>query len=126
MSASVRSTNLRFNLEKEPQRRAWEYLQTMDRTRFRSYSQTVALALVEYFDRYYRSQDDPYLETREREERFVAQIVAAVEAAMEKALPVFLAGCLAGMSASTPAAVTPSSPPADNPDADVDWSFLGG
>mgnify|MGYP001342056075 CR=1 FL=1 len=69
MSASVRSTNLRFNLEKEPQRRAWEYLQTMDRTRFKSYSQTVALALVEYFDRYYRSQDGPYLETREREER---------------------------------------------------------
>ena len=30
MSASVRSTNLRFNLEKEPQRRAWEYLQTME------------------------------------------------------------------------------------------------
>lgn len=66
MNENIRSTNLRFNLEKESQRQAWEYLQTMNKTQFKSYSQTVALALVDYFDRYYKSQDDPYFETRER------------------------------------------------------------
>ena len=65
----IRSTNLRFNLEKESQRRAWEYLQGMDKAIFKSYSNAIALALVDYFSHYYKTQDDPYLETREREER---------------------------------------------------------
>ena len=126
MSENIRSTNLRFNLEKEPQRQAWEYLQTMNKAQFKSYSQTVALALVDYFDRYYQSKDDPYFETREREERFVSQIVTAVETAMEKTLPVFLAGCMAGLSAAAPVPV-PVLPQAtaENTDADVDWGFLG-
>ena len=77
MGENIRSTNLRFNLDKETQNRAWQYLQTMDKHRFKSYSNVISIALVDYFDRYYRSQDDPYLETREREERFVDQIVAS-------------------------------------------------
>ena len=65
MQNNIRNTNLRFNLDKEQQRRAWEYLQTMDRQDFKSYSQVISLALVDYFDRYYRTQADPYLDTRE-------------------------------------------------------------
>lgn len=126
MSEHIRSTNLRFNLEKEPQRRAWEYLQNMSKEQFKSYSNAVALALVDYFERYYKSQDDPYLETREREERFVTEIVSGVEAAMEKTLPVFLAGCLAGLSATAPILAPPLPVEhAENTDADVDWGFLG-
>ena len=60
MANNIRSTNLRFNLEKDLQRKAWEYLQAMDKQEFRSYSHVIALALVDYFDRYYRTQDDPY------------------------------------------------------------------
>lgn len=122
MSENIRSTNLRFNLNKETQNRAWQYLQTMDKHRFKSYSNVIAVALVDYFDRYYRSQDDPYLETREREERFVEQIVASVETAMEKALPVFLAGCMTGLSQSPVI-----QPPAvqQEPEEDLDWNFLG-
>ena len=33
MSENIRSTNLRFNLEKDTQKRAWQYLQNMDRKR---------------------------------------------------------------------------------------------
>ena len=79
MSENIRSTNLRFNLEKDTQKRAWQYLQNMDKQQFKSYSNVIAVALVDYFDRYYRSQDDPYFETREREERFVNQIISSVE-----------------------------------------------
>ena len=32
MQNNIRNTNLRFNLDKEQQRRAWEYLQTMTAT----------------------------------------------------------------------------------------------
>ena len=130
MTYNIRSTNLRFNLEKDTPRRAWKYLQRMDKTQFKSYSHAVAIALVEYFDRYYGTQDDPYFETREREERFVQQIVSAVQAAMEKAMPLFLAGCMAGMGKlPLPAGELPSSPPDEtrqDAGADVDWDFLGG
>lgn len=68
MQYHIRNTNLRFNLDKDQQRKAWEYLQTMDRQNFKSYSQVISLALVDYFDHYYRTQADPYQETREREE----------------------------------------------------------
>lgn len=127
MNDFIRNTNLRFNLKKETQRRAWEYLQTMNKAEFKSYSHAIAVAVVDYFDRYYKAQDDPYFETREREERFISQIVAGVQTAMEKTLPVFLAGCLAGASTTAPAAApTVTAAPAENAAADVDWDFLGG
>ena len=105
------------------QRAAWERLQTMDKARFKSYSQVVALALVDYFDRLERLKDDPYFETREREERFVNQIIAAVERAMTKALPVYLAGCIVGLSQTAPTA--PVQTPETSEEA-IDWDFLNG
>ena len=120
--SEVKCTNLRFNLDKPVQRAAWECLQTMDKTRFKSYSQVIALAIVDYFDRLERLQDDPYLETREREERFVSQIVAAVERAMKDALPVYLAGCMTGLTQAAPPAPTPTL---EAKAEDIDWGYLG-
>ena len=122
MSENIRSTNLRFNLDKDVQNRAWQYLQTMDKKKFKSYSQIIAISLVDYFDRYYKKQDEPYLETREREERFVEQIVTAVENAMNRTLPVYLAGCMVGIAQITPQVAVAESEPED---ADLDWDFLG-
>ena len=122
MSENIRSTNLRFNLGKDTQNRAWQYLQTMDKQQFKSYSNVIAAALVDYFDRYYRSQDDPYFETREREERFVNQIISSVESAMQKTLPVFLAGCITGLS-QVPVPAAPITQ--QESDAELDWDFLG-
>ena len=96
MSENIRSTNLRFNLDKDVQNRAWQYLQTMDKKK--------------------------YLETREREERFVEQIVTAVENAMNRTLPVYLAGCMVGIAQITPQVAVAASEPED---ADLDWDFLG-
>ena len=87
MQNHIRNTNLRFNLDKDQQRRAWEYLQTMDRQNFKSYSQVISLALVDYFDRYYRTQADPYLETREKEDAFADRIVKQVEEKVLANLP---------------------------------------
>ena len=123
MSQNIRSTNVRFNLDKELQNKAWQYLQTMNKQKFKSYSNVIAVSLVDYFDRYYRNQNDPYFETREREEKFIDQIITAVEHAMEKTLSVFLAGCMAGLS-KVPSVAVSSVPPSD-PDEDVDWDFLG-
>ena len=120
--SEVKCTNLRFNLGKPVQRAAWECLQTMDKSQFKSYSQVIALAVVDYFDRLQRAKDDPYFETREREEQFVSRIVAAVESAMTSALPVYLAGCMAGLSKVAP--VAPTQTTEASADA-IDWDFLG-
>ena len=120
--SEVKCTNLRFNLSKPVHRAAWEFLQTMDKDQFKSYSQVIALAVVEYFERLARAKDDPYFETREREEQFVNRIVAAVESAMTSALPVYLAGCMVGLSKVAP--VAPAQTTETSADA-IDWDFLG-
>lgn len=68
MRNNIRSTNLRFNLDKDLQRKAWQYLQTMDKGTFKSHSNAIALSVCDYFERYYHRKDDPYFETRQREE----------------------------------------------------------
>lgn len=133
---TIHTTNLRFNTEKETQRRAWEYLQGMDKRKFKSYSQVISAALVEYFERQNRLKNDPFLETREREERFVEQIIASVESALTKALPVFLAGCAAGLSRSIPpttevvntdsSTAKEAAKQPETSEADIDWDFLNG
>ena len=126
MQNNIRNTNLRFNLNKDQQRKAWEYLQTMDRQEFKSYSQAISVALVDYFDRHYRTQSDPYLETREREELFVEQIVTAVESSLKQSLPLFLSGLTAGIAQREPR-IRASFSEAENTqaDTDIDWDFLG-
>ena len=44
--SQIHSTNLRLNMDKESHRKAWEYLQAMDKRQFKSYSNVIALALV--------------------------------------------------------------------------------
>lgn len=96
--SNIRTVCLRFNLDKPLHKRAFEYLRSMDKSVFKFYTQAAAMALTEYFERYFRKFDDPYFETREREERFVEQIVAAVGSAVEKALPGFMAAYLTGLA----------------------------
>ena len=96
--SQIHSTNLRLNMDKKSHRKAWEYLQDMDKRQFKSYSNVIALALVEFFERKAKLEDDPYFETREREERFIRQIINELEKALDKVLPVYLAGFMSGLS----------------------------
>ena len=121
---NIRNTNLRFNLNKEKHRRAWEHLQHMDKHIFKSHSNAAIDALNDYFDLYNKAQDDPYLETREREEQFVERIVTAVEASLNQTLPAYWSE---HAPQSTP---TTENKHQSNPEAastpNVDWDFLGG
>ena len=127
MQNHIRNTNLRFNLEKDLQRKAWEYLQSMNRQEFKSYRHVIALALVDYLDRYYRIAEDPYLETREREERFINQIVEGVQQNLKQSLPLFLSGLTVGMvQMESPKQASLTDSKNCNSDAEeVDWDFLG-
>lgn len=124
MDGTIRNTNLRFNLNKDLHRKAWDYLQTMDRQEFKSYSQVIALALVNFFDHYYLTLDEPDLETREREKCFVDQIVKSVENSLKQMLPVFLTGHIAYLPQKEPKINTHFSHEEAVQD-DIDWDFLG-
>ena len=135
MEDNTRKLPVRFNLDKPDQKRAWEYLQTMDRNIFTSWNHVIHLALLDYFERYYRIQEDPYLETREREERFIQQIVDGVCESLKQTLPLFLTGCMAVLSTVQPTPVPSvqtsvaaplSSEETDEPEPEgIDWDFLG-
>ena len=82
MSGNIINTNIRLNLNRDEDRRAWQHLQSMDRTRYRSYSRAVVAAVNNFFDRLERNQADPYLETREKEDAFLQKLLDTVERGM--------------------------------------------
>ena len=96
------STNLRFNLDKSPYREAYSYLKNMDRKAHKSINKVVAIAVCEHFKRLEKSANDPYFETREREDNFVNRIVEAVKIAVEKAMPSFMAAYITAKLADIP------------------------
>lgn len=90
---NIKSLCIRFNLLKNKDRSAWDILHDLDKKKWKSYSNAVILAVTDFFDRQRKTESDPYLETREREERFVGEIVSAVEKAINKEIPKFLSFC---------------------------------
>ena len=81
------NTNIRLNLCDEQDRQAWEYLQTMDREKYKSYTRAVVVALNDYFSREYRNEADPYLETREKEDAFLERVETAVRDGVKESAP---------------------------------------
>lgn len=121
--SNIRTVCLRFNLEKPLHQKAFEYLKSMDKSAFKSYTQAIALALTEYFDHYFKKCDDPYFETREREERFIEQIVAEVGSAVEKSLPGFMAAYITNLAQPYQQTATPTE---QEPDlSEIDLDFVG-
>lgn len=80
--SDIKETTLRLDLEREADRKAWEYLQNRDREKYRSYSKTVVIAVNEYFERQERLQNDPYLETREKEDAFLRAVKETIQNAL--------------------------------------------
>ena len=46
----IKDINIRFNLKKEEHKRAWDYMQNMDRTVEKSYSKVIIKSLIRYFE----------------------------------------------------------------------------
>ena len=73
------NTNIRFDLGREDDRQAYEYLRSMDRTKFKSYTRAVVAALNDFFYRQEKMQADPFLETREKEDGFLRQVLDTIK-----------------------------------------------
>ena len=112
MNRQIVNINIRFRLDNEDDRRAWGYLQTMDRKLFKSYTRAVVAAVNDYFARQKQLETDPFLETREREEAFLRRIVETVEQSLGPIIPfvTFLQGGLVLRTASPPYSVSANEP----------------
>ena len=135
----VKMTCFRFNLDNPEHAKAWNYLHSIDKDKVKSGNTAVVRAVNEYFDRMQKLSDDPYFETRQREERFVEQIVTEVGRAFTAEMPKFLASLMLGLSAGypmpTPQAAVSTATENSNNNAedsgnedysDIDLDFIGG
>ena len=75
---NVKALCLRFDLADESERKAYDYLQKRDKAEFGSYTKLVSRAVNEFFERRSKLRDDPYFETREKEDAFIARVLDAV------------------------------------------------
>jgi len=95
------TTTLRINLAKPEGRKAWTYLKNRDKSRYRSYSDAIIAAVNGYFDRERQLADDPYLETREKEDAFLQRVLETVQQGVQ-------ANPLNGLAALLQAAPAPA------------------
>ena len=113
------NTTLRINLADPEGLKAWTYLVNRDKSRYRSYSDAIIAAVNGYFDREQRLADDPYLETREKEDAFLQRVLETIERGAQ-------ANPLAGLAALLQA--TPSAPDYTVVENDLDTAmdFING
>ena len=89
------NTNIRFDLKREDDRQAYEYLRRVDRKQFKSYTRAVVAALNDFFSWQEKRQVDPYLETREKEDRFLRQVLDTISEGIRHNMSRFQAGTIA-------------------------------
>ena len=99
MNRKIINTNIRFNLDNEDNRKAYEYLQGMDRKKYKSYTKAVVIAVNEYFERQQRLEADSYLQTREKEDIFLQKVLDTIEQGLKTAGNI--GGLIQLLSAST-------------------------
>lgn len=131
--SNTRKANIRFDMDNEMHRKAWQLLQDRDKNRFSSYSQTVIQALIRLL-----SEETTDISVGSTTPEFLSEISETVERAAEKAiertLPSFLAGymaCAAGFSPlvnevrQIPANTSVAEENDENAADDIDFDFLG-
>ena len=85
---ATKNHNFRFNTEKAEEQRAWDLLHSKEVEQgFKSQNEFVIMAINDYYDRHLQKRDDPYLETREKEEAFADRIVQMAQDKMFANMP---------------------------------------
>lgn len=80
MTKQCRNHNIRFSMGDDAAVQAWECLHSAEvEKNFKSKNAFVVAAIIDYYERHLAEQNDPYLESREKEDAFADRIVEAVE-----------------------------------------------
>lgn len=101
--------NIRFNLDNPAHRKAWEHLQTMDRDKYKSYSNTVINAINSYFESEYNGN----LRETEWEKWLDKRIMSAIKKGFAEVISTNITERIFNDSKS------------ELPTDDIDWDFLG-
>ena len=105
--SKVLTTCFRFNMDNPENAKAWDYLHNYDKDKIKSTNVAAITAVNDYFDRMEKLADDPYFETRQREERFIQQIVSEVGKAFIAEMPKFLASLMLSLNRGYPMQAAP-------------------
>ncbi|MGN0403158.1 MAG: hypothetical protein ACI4HQ_12995 [Acetatifactor sp.] len=93
MADKTWNKNVRFNMNSDDAVQAWSLLHSAEVDReFKSQNEFIICAINDFYERHISTKNDPYLETREKEDAFVDRIVEQVTAKMLANIP-----ALAGM-----------------------------
>ena len=91
---------VRFRLDRENECKAYGLLQNRGKEDFGSLSQAAITAINEFYDRKDKLADDPYLETREKEDAFLTRVLETVAAGIQANSVGSLAAVLQNMTAN--------------------------
>ena len=90
---------VRFYANNPKHKEAWEYLHQLDKDVCSSQQDFIVDAINSYYHKMAELKDDPYLETREREEEFIKRITHGVLEQLTADLPKVVGGFLIGLLA---------------------------
>lgn len=92
MTKQYRNHNIRFNMTDEGGVQAWERLHSAEVEQdFKSQNAFVVAAINDYYERHLAKKNDPYLESREKEDAFADRLVQTVEQKLLSNLPALAA-----------------------------------
>ena len=91
MTEKIWNKNVRFNTNNDVAIQAWDILNSDEVEQdFKSQNEFIICAINDYYERHISKKNDPYLETREKEDAFADRIVEKVERKVLSNLPAML------------------------------------
>ena len=126
--AERKSLYVKFNLDNPLHCKAYEIIKQENINNNIIYADIVSEAINKYYEHLKNIEDDPYFETRKKEDEFISRILKKLENKLEKELPTFLIALIStfavNVNSSSPISnETTTDEIAENPD--IDWDFLG-
>ena len=76
--SEVYTVSVRFHLDREEDQRAYAFLQDRGKKEYHSHSRAIIASVDGFFSRKEQADEDPYLETREKEDNFLRKIEQVV------------------------------------------------
>lgn len=119
---------IKFDMDNPLHSIAWETLRNKGNGKHKSYTETILAALKSYNDKLNHLADDPYFETRQKEDEFITNMLQLMKNKLEQEFPDFLISCIATLAVKNLGTNGNNSSEVEkSPEesTDIDWDFLG-
>lgn len=113
-------TTLRIDLSIQEGQKALSYLRNRDKSKYHSYNDAIIAAINGFFDREQQLANEPYLETREKEDAFLQRVLETIE----RSMPTNPLNTLAALLQTVPANTTARGTSAIEDDLETELDFV--